>query len=287
MTPPPPAAAPPSRSLEAAALDDATFRGFQRLIYDEAGIALAESKRALVSARLAKRMRALGMRDYGRYLRLVRGGGSQAERVSMVDAICTNVTSFYRSPEHFEFIAADVQRRLRAGQRRLRYWCAGCSTGEEPYTLAMTLLEATRGADVDLRILATDLSSHALATARAGLYSQRKVGSVPDALLRRYFDRVEGPIEPAFRVRPAARSLVAIHRLNLSAPPFPMSGPFDAVLCRNVMIYFDDPVRRRLLDEVHRLVGDDGHLLVGHAECLTGLLSRFQSVQPSLYRKVG
>jgi chemotaxis protein methyltransferase CheR len=139
---------------------------------------------------------------------------------------------------------------------------------------------------VDVKILATDISTQALAVARDGVYAQRKVAPVPEALRHRYFDRIDGPLEPVFRVRPVVRSLVAIHRLNLATPPFPMSGPFDAVLCRNVMIYFDDAVRRRLLDEVFRLVGPGGHLMVGHAECLTGLLSHFKSLQPSLYRKV-
>jgi chemotaxis protein methyltransferase CheR len=259
-----------------------TFERLRELVYANSGIALGDSKEALVSARIAKRIRKLGLQDQQEYLAYV--DTQRDELVHLVDVISTNVTNFFREPSHFEFVSQAIVKWLSEGQRRLRLWCAACATGEEPYSLAMTVAEATRGYDVDVRILATDISTAALAKAKAGLYPVEKLKSVQRAWLERYFEPVDIGRE-ARRVGDTLKAGIAFHRLNLASPPYPMQGPFDIVLCRNVMIYFDNPVRKKLLADVHRLVRSGGYLLVGHAESLAGMMSEFKPMRPSIYIK--
>lgn len=266
-------------------MEKKTFEKFRDLIYTQSGIALSEGKEALVSARIARRLRALNLPDHEAYLDLISNGDAQEEMVQLLDAISTNVTSFYREPAHFTVLENSLRRWLDAGQRRIRIWCAASSTGEEPYTLAMTLREAMRGREIDAKILATDISTRVLSQAQAGRYEARKMLGVPAALRERYFHEVHADGERCYEAGPELRQLLTFRRLNLAKPPFPMSGPFDAVFCRNVMIYFDNAVRTRLLKEIFRLVRSGGFLMVGHSESLTGLVSEFKSVQPAVYVK--
>jgi chemotaxis protein methyltransferase CheR len=196
------------------------------------------------------------------------------------------VTHFFREPQHFEFIAREMVRWLEQGQRRFRFWSAACSTGEEPFSLAMTLLETTRGyPDVDIRILATDLSTKVLDVCLDAVYSAERLRTVPNSLRDRWFDSVTVSGKPAYRANSALRDMVLFRRVNLATPPFAMQGPMDVVLCRNAMIYFDNPVRLRLLKEVHRLLRPDGYLVVGNAESLTGIISGFKYVSPAVYAR--
>ncbi|MCX7934230.1 MAG: protein-glutamate O-methyltransferase CheR [Planctomycetota bacterium] len=265
-------------------MDAKIFEAFRELIYRRSGIALRNGKESMVAARIAKRMRALNISDHAEYLRRVESDPSGEEVVHLLDAIATNVTKFFREPQHFDFLAARLAEWLASGQRRFRFWSAACSTGEEPYTLAMTLREACRGYEVDLKILATDISTRALERAMAGAYGADKVEPVPAALVAQYFERRRGA-KDEYHVREEIRRLIVFRRLNLAEPPFPMRGPLDAVLCRNVMIYFDNDVRRRLLAEIERLLKPGGFLMVGHAESLTALMSNLRTVVPSIYVK--
>lgn len=262
-------------------------RSFERLcdiVYETSGIALTPKKEALVSARVSKRMRALGIEGFEEYLTYLEDNHAD-EIVDLLDAVSTNVTSFFREPHHFDFVAEQAHRWYEAGQRRFRYWSAACSTGEEPLSLAMVLREALPYPDVDLRILATDISTQTLACCASARYEQRRIAPVPADLLARWFS-VEGSGENRrWAAKPALTDLIVYRRMNLSTPPFPMRGPLDGVFCRNVMIYFDDAVRRGLLAEVGRLLRPGGHLYVGHAESLAGILTDFKYVQPSIYRK--
>jgi chemotaxis protein methyltransferase CheR len=260
-----------------------TFDRFRRIVYEQAGIALGPKKEALVKARVGKRMRALGVDDYDLYLDLLEGDDVGAELTLFLDAICTNVTAFYREAHHFDFITEEVRTCLERGQRRFRFWSAACSTGEEPLTLAMTLLEATAGYDADVRILATDISTKALDRCLDGCYAAERLAQVPPDTRDRWFDELRVGGETIYRAKNDLREIILFRRLNLSAPPFPMPGPLDAVFCRNVMIYFDKEVRRNLLDEVHRLLKPGGHLVVGHAESLTGIARDFKYVRPAVY----
>lgn len=266
-------------------MDIDRFDEFRALVYDRSGITLGEGKQALVSARLGKRMRKLGIGDFGAYLDWVKGEGGEDEMVQLLDVISTNVTSFFREPAHFDFIGEAMRRRLDQGQKRFRFWSAASSTGEEPYSLAMTLQECQPGPDCDIRILATDISTRVLNTAHEGRYAGSKLHSLPAGFAGRYFARVRRDGEEAFEAVETLKRMILFRRLNLAVPPFPMRGPMDVILCRNVMIYFDNRVRERLLAEFHRLLRPGGFLIVGHSESLTGLAAGFQPLRPSIYLK--
>jgi chemotaxis protein methyltransferase CheR len=266
-------------------MDDEVFNRYRRVVYEKAGISLSEKKRSLIRGRIGKRMRALKISDFGSYLDRVEGDPTGAELTELLDAISTNVTRFFRESEHFDFLADTVREWSRAGQRKFRFWSAACSTGEEPYTMAMVLDDSLGDRNADWRILATDISTRVLKTATQATYAEKKLQKVPQELRRRHFRRDTGEDATTHTVQPRIRNRVLFRRLNLASPPFPMNGPHDIIFARNVMIYFDNDVRRRLLDEVHRLLRPDGYLIVGHAESLTGSLGNFKAVQPSIYVK--
>ncbi|MFW6428656.1 MAG: CheR family methyltransferase [Desulfosalsimonas sp.] len=266
-------------------LDENTFQQFADLIYNEAGIHLAEHKQALVSARLGKRMRKLRINDFDQYYRYVVNDKTRAELSRLLDAISTNVTHFYREPDHFDVLASVVRRWEDSGQKRFRVWCAAASTGEEPYTIALTLAESLNDLR-DIKILATDISVSVLEVARRGEYEAKKLEKISGRLTGKYFTSAGGRgSEKVYRVNDYIKNMITFAWLNLADPPFPMRGPLDVIFCRNVMIYFDNAVRRRLLEEMHRLLRPGGYLMVGHAESLSGLALGFKSVRPSVYVK--
>ena len=262
-----------------------TFNRFVALIYEKSGITLNHNKEALVSSRIAKRMRKLGLGEHREYLRYVLEDSDGEEIVHMLDVISTNVTHFFREPEHFDFVYETMEHWLAKGTRKFTIWSAGCSSGEEPYTLAMVLREVSTGYPVDIRILATDLSTRILAMSRAGVYNAGKAESIPAQYRDRYFEKEGSGSEAVFSAKENLRSLITFKRVNLSAVPFPMKGPMDFIFCRNVMIYFDNRVRVQLLGEFHRLLKPGGYLCVGHAESLAGMLGGFRAVRPSVYVK--
>jgi chemotaxis protein methyltransferase CheR len=261
------------------------FEQFCSLVYEKSGIAINGNKIALVNARIGKRVRELGLRDDREYLDLVTGDPDGDEIVHMLDVISTNVTSFFRESAHFDFLGSTVAQWYGQGQRRFRFWSAASSTGEEPYSLAMTLTNAVGNGAADMKILATDISTRVLAQCKTGRYVPQKMAGVPESLLQRFFSlRNEGGCS-VYEIKDELRKLVSFTRLNLSKPPFPMQGPLDAIFCRNVMIYFDNIVRKALLEECYRLLKPEGYLFVGHAESLTGILSGFKAIMPSVYVK--
>jgi len=266
-------------------LDPCTFHRIAAIVYQKAGIVLGEKKEALVAARLGKRMRQLGLTRFRDYLALLETAPADGELIEMLNAITTNVTEFFREPEHFKRLAKWMDAWQAGGQRRFRFWCAAAASGEEPYSLAMTLREHL-AIDADARILATDLSTRALAEARAGVYSAEEMRPVSPPLLNRYWRREKDSSGNRYHALPALTQLIRFARLNLAHPPYPMRGPFDVIFCRNVMIYFDNEVRRRLLAECHRLLRPDGYLVVGHSESLSGMLGPFKGLEPSIYVKV-
>jgi chemotaxis protein methyltransferase CheR len=264
----------------------ASFRAFQEIAYAQAGIHLREGKAALVQARLAKRLRELGLHSEEEYLDRLRGRDGRSEIVLFLDAISTNFTKFFREPDHFDLLREDVSAALRAGQRRFRFWCAGCSSGEEPYTVAMTVHDLLAGSD--WKILATDLSTRALARAKLGVYGDEEVADVPgrfrEKFLRRTRDADGGS---TWEVADRLKERIVYRRLNLARHPYPMAGPLDAVFCRNVMIYFDRPMRAGLVAEVERVVKPGGRFFIGHSETLNGIDTQLVIDRPSVYRKHG
>jgi chemotaxis protein methyltransferase CheR len=263
------------------------FEAFQRLAYQEAGIALRDNKGALVSARVAKRVRELGLNDAGEYLRFLQADRVGSEMVNFLDAITTNFTSFFRESEHFEFLKQEALAWAASGAREVRVWCAAAATGEEPYTLAMVLAEALRDSGLSFRILATDISVRALTFAAAGRYPRSRLEQVPTALRARYFepDATAKGAELELTVVPSLRKRIVFKRLNLATPPFPLRGNLDAVFCRNVMIYFDMPVRQRLVRDIERLLRPGAPLVVAHSETLGGVRGALDAVSSSVYRK--
>jgi chemotaxis protein methyltransferase CheR len=261
------------------------FHRFRDVIYEQAGIWLCDGKQALLCARIGKRMRALGVQSYAEYFRLVQKDKTGQETVQLVDAISTNVTGFRREASHFDFAIGKVVSWAERGQREFRFWSAACATGEEPYSLAMALLEEPRCRGGNLRILATDISTRALAHCREGVYREDRLEPLGRHKRLRYFTRAGSwrTGEPQFRIGDEPRRLISFHRHNLSRVPYPMRGPFDIIFCRNVMIYFDMQMRVKVLKEMFRLVKPGGYLMVGHAESLTGLVSDFKTERPSIY----
>ncbi|HEX7625260.1 MAG TPA: CheR family methyltransferase, partial [Anaeromyxobacteraceae bacterium] len=220
------------------------FQRFVALAYEKAGISIKPGKEALVQARVAKRQRALSIPDSEDYLRYLEEDRSGEELVRFLDVISTHFTSFFREPDHFELLREELSARLAAGERRLRMWSAASSTGEEPYTMAMTALGVEGVAQADVMILATDISVDTLRQATEGRYAASRLEPVPEALRRRFFTRLPGPSDrenELWEVRPEVKALVTYRRLNLAEPPFPMKGPLDVIFCRNVLIYFDQP----------------------------------------------
>jgi chemotaxis protein methyltransferase CheR len=260
------------------------FRALRDLAYQQAGIRLGDEKEALVAARVGKRLRALRLPDEDAYLELLQREPGGQELVEFLDVISTNFTHFFREAEHFDRLRDAVVRWREQGQRRFRVWSAASSSGEEPYTVAL-VLDQLLSAEVDWRILATDISTRVLGLARAGQYVEHQLQAVPKAVLKTSFTRIAAKGEAAYQVCEAVRSHVAFARLNLSQPPFPMQGPFDVIFCRNVMIYFDTPVRQTLIGEIERLLRPGGLLMIGHAESLSAVSTGLKTVAPSVYQR--
>jgi len=263
-------------------LDDKVFNKLREIIYESAGIRLNDTKKALVSSRVAKRLRALNMDDYKEYLEFLQSGKSETEMVELLDVISTNFTHFFREQEHFDLMAKYLKENWSAGKRRFRIWSCASSTGEEPYSLALTIAD-TLPKQADIKILATDISTKVLGQCKKAYYSKEKLKTVPAALKQDYFIPTESP--DILQVKQELKNMISFCRLNLSTPPFPMQGPFEIIFCRNVMIYFDTPVRQRLISEIERLLLPGGLFMVGHSESLTGIKHNLRTLAPSIYQK--
>lgn len=263
-------------------LTPAHFERITTLLYRHAGIRMRTGKEGLVRARLSKRLRALGLSDYDAYLAVVDAPNDRTEFGEMIDALTTNKTSFLREAAHFDYLSETV---LPALHGPVRVWSAGCSTGEEPYTLAMLLSDAYPDiASRDVRVLATDISARVLQTARDGVYAADGLADVRSDWLVRYWACRDLDGRRLFSAAPCIRQLVQFARLNLMEN-WPMQGPLDAIFCRNVMIYFDKATQQRLVERFWALLRPGGHLFVGHSESLTGMAHRFSYVQPAVYVK--
>ena len=269
-------------------LPDRVFYGYQRLIYREAGIYLGPHKKALLIGRLSRRLRELGGPSFSVYLRQVEEDA--VERARLLDAICTHETHFFREPRHFEFIEKDVLPRWRSqggtdtGGRRVRVWSAGCSTGEEAFSLAMVLrahLPPEEGWAIE--ILATDLSTRILERGRQMLWPVARAQEIPTHYLKAFMLRGTGSQEGWMKAAPELRPLVHFQRLNLNQVPYQGLGRFDLIFCRNVLIYFDAVSKSRVIEQLLNHLQPQGYLFVGHAESLTGFSHPVRTVLPTVY----
>lgn len=260
------------------------------LVYEKVGINLGAQKQQLVRARLGKRLREGQFRSYEDYYEYVKNDQSGHELSALIDAISTNTTHLFREPQHFEFVTQAVQAWVAdpswcRANSALRIWSAGCSLGDEPYSLAITLAEALgQTPRHDWRLLATDISTRVLAQAQTGAYTQERLAKVPGQLRQRYF----APSRDAagvFQVIPALQQRITFRRFNLMTPTFPFKHGFNFIFCRNVMIYFDRPTQEGLVRRFSRHLRPGGYLVIGHSESLNSLDHGLQYVQPTVYRK--
>ncbi|MGZ4778888.1 MAG: CheR family methyltransferase [Thermoanaerobaculia bacterium] len=264
---------------------DREFRLFQKLVYEHAGIHLAPVKRALLSGRLSRRIRDLGLKTFGAYYDFVQEHGEE-ERTQLIDRITTNETSFFREPRQFDFLAREVLPRWQSQPhaRPLRVWSAGCSTGEEPYSIAMVARE-TLG-DGGVEITATDVSMRALREAAAGEWPMSKASQIPKVLLRSYMWKGIGPNGGKFAASPQLRAMIAFSPFNLNDDMDygPLRGRFDVIFCRNVLIYFDHASKARVLANLLESLASGGYLFVGHAESLNAVAG-VRCVEPTIYER--
>jgi chemotaxis protein methyltransferase CheR len=267
----------------------ADFGHVRRLIYERAGISLHEGKQAMVYSRLSRRLRETGHRGFGEYLQWLQqasGPAAEAEWQQFVNALTTNLTSFFREEHHFHALQDDLRAlQAKAGGRRLRLWCNAASTGEEPYSLAMTVVE-TLGPNPPLTLVCSDIDTAVLQTARNGVYGADARGLTP-ARLKQHFLRGTGPNAGSIRVRPELARLVEFRPFNLMTPVWSSLGEaFDIVFCRNVMIYFDAPTQRRVLERMHQAMRPGGLLYVGHSENFTESRDLFRLRGKTIYERL-
>lgn len=242
------------------------FRRVQALIYTHAGIAIADTKEEMVYSRLSRRLRETGLSSFDAYLRHLEMPGNEAEWEHFTNALTTNLTSFFREAHHFPMLAQHL--RSLARDRPLRVWTCAASTGEEPYSIAMALAEAFDTLSPPVRILATDIDTKVLAIAQAGVYEDKRVAELPGAQVKRFFQRGSGAHAGKVRIRPELAALVRFKPLNLLTDEWLGLKPFDAIFCRNVMIYFDKPTQYAVLTKLAQLLESDGLFFAGHSESL-------------------
>jgi chemotaxis protein methyltransferase CheR len=284
---------PPGLRRFDARLTDRDFERFSRLVYDHCGIKLPPHKRSMLEARLRKRLRALSLNSFEQYAELIFSQEEPTEELTrLIDVVTTNKTDFFREPAHFDFLTRQALPYLintyRAGiDKPLQVWSAGCSTGKEPYTLAMVLSEYREQCpDLRFNILGTDICTDVLEKAVQGIYAAEKAEPVPEALKKKYLLKSKDAEQRKVRVVPQLRALVKYGRLNFMDDDFGLREPFDIIFCRNVIIYFDRPTQERLLAKLVDHLQPGRFIFLGHSETLLGLNLPLVQMAPSVYRKI-
>lgn len=265
---------------------DRDFAGLIELVADFTGIALTEQKRSLVYGRLAKRLRANGLTRFSDY-RILLEDKDSPEREQFTNAITTNLTAFFREKHHFDYLTEELIPDILKHRKRdkIRIWSAGCSTGEEPYSIAMALRESVPNIDsLDMKILATDLDTNVVETGRNGVYTVERVKDLDPARKKRWFQRGTGDQQGKVRVSPDLRKMVSFRQLNLMQK-WPLQSSFDVIFCRNVVIYFDKPTQHKLYNRFASLIPAQGTLFIGHSETLHGVDDDFELIGKTIYRK--
>lgn len=275
-----------------ATLQDREFQRFSCLIYDSVGIKMPPAKKTMLEARLQKRLKALSIATFEKYGDYVFSPeGRASELVHLIDVVTTNKTDFFREPGHFDFMVKTalpniLQSRGNDHREPLRIWSAGCSTGEEPYTLAMVLAEfADSHPEFRVAITASDICTQVLQTAKTAIYPEERTDPIPLNLKKKYLLRSREKSKSLVRISPRLRSLVSFRRINFMDDDFGITEKMDIIFCRNVVIYFDKPTQQTLMRKFHRQLRPGGYLFIGHSETLTGLDVDFKAVASTVYRK--
>jgi chemotaxis protein methyltransferase CheR len=272
-------ARPEAREFEFTGRD---FERIARMIHERAGISLSPSKQQMVYSRLARRLRERELRSFDQYLALL-AAGDKAELEAFTNSLTTNLTAFFREPHHFPILREHVL--AQTGSRCIELWCSAASTGEEPYSMAMTMVDAFGTYTPPVHIIATDVDTQVLATAQRGVYSMERLEHLPQHRVRQFFLRGTGAQAGYARVRPELQQMITFQPLNLLDPSWPLRGPFDAIFCRNVMIYFDKQTQRRILERFAPLLREDGLLFAGHSESFQHAAELFRSRGKTVYER--
>lgn len=265
-------------------MSDSNYSRISKLSYDQSGIVFDQHKQPMVYSRLSRRLRQLNQSNFDVYLKYL-DSHWDTERTHFLNALTTNLTSFFREAYHFDYLADVIIPELRkrhATDKRVRIWSAASSTGEEPYSIAMVFREAMPGLDWDIKILATDLDSNVLDTAQRAIYSVDRLEDMDPKRIRRWFTQIDSG---HYQVKEKVRSLLTFNQLNL-LHNWPIHGPFDVVFCRNVIIYFDLDTQRTLFKKIHRIMAPDSHLIIGHSENLINVSSDFESMRRNVFRRL-
>ncbi len=268
------------------------FELFRSLIYDTCGINLQLSKKELVKARLSKRLSKLGTNSFNDYYKYVtKTDKTGSELVHLIDSISTNKTDFFREIKHFDFLNSTLLPGLIANKeknnnKKLRIWCAASSSGEEPYTLAITVLNHIKPKNGwDIKILATDISTEILQKAVAGIYKMETLKDIPPGIVSAHFSKVNVDNAHCYEAKDHLKNLITYRRFNLMTERFPFKNPFDFIFCRNVMIYFDPETQQRLVSKFYDCLPKNGYLFIGHSETLSKSNTSFKYTQPAVYQK--
>lgn len=261
------------------------YERFRALVYEESGISLGDNKQSLLVSRLSKRLRVLALSTFHDYYELVTQDSSREEFTRMLDLISTNKTDFFREPKHFDFLRDRILPDLET-TKRIRIWSSACSTGEEPYSIAITLYEHVADpARWNFQVLASDLSTRVLAKAASGLYEEDRIRGVPPDVVKRHFLKGRGNQEGRVKVKPHLGKMITFRRVNLMNDRFPVKHPLDVIFCRNVMIYFDRPTQETLVNKFYTYLKPGGYLFIGHSESLQWVNHAFTHVAPTIYWK--
>lgn len=278
-----------SRSLTGVGISERNFKRLAAYIEGELGIRMPDTKRVMLESRLQKRLRVLNLDSFDAYIDRI-FAGDDGEIIHMIDAVTTNKTDFFREPDHFDVLASRLLPSLMArhpGRTGFAFWSAGCATGEEPYTLAMSLEEFKLGhKSFDYHIVASDISTRALDTAANAVYGIERVAPVPPSYRKKYMLRSRDPDRSEVRIKRELRDKVEFIRLNFMDEHFPFEGHFDVIFCRNVIIYFERPVQERILGRMCKYLSVGGALILGHSETLTGMDLPLVSLAPTVYERV-
>lgn len=265
-------------------LNERQFDKISKMVYRVSGIDLHQGKEELVKARLLKRLRVLRIANFDNYLKFIERDKSGNEISEMVDVLTTNKTNFFREAEHLNFLRESILPHIKKG--KIRIWSAGCSSGEEAYSIAMVIRDALPEIDNwDVKILATDISERMLEKGRDGMYSEEMLQGLTPQMRQSYFKCIETSSPRRYRVLPSIRAMVYFAKLNLMED-WPMTGQFDVIFCRNVMIYFDKPTQEKLVKRFWDKLSSEGYLMIGHSESLTFLTHNYRYVKPAVYRKL-
>lgn len=274
-------------------MKEQVFRRFSEFIYERVGIKMPLAKKTMLEGRLQKRLKALGMNTFEEYSNFVFSRqGHDSERIHLIDVVTTNKTDFFREPDHFDFLVKTALPAVLSSNRPnlrepLRIWSAGCSSGEEPYTLAMVLTEfSERHPNIKFSILASDISTRILETAKVAVYPEERADTIPLSIKKKFLRKSKNPALSLVRINHQLRSMVSFRRINFMDDDFGITEKMDIIFCRNVVIYFDKQTQQTLMRKFHRQLKPGGYLFIGHSETLSGLDVDLEPVASTVYRKV-